>query len=74
MKIQEKKAQKNSANKTLVKDRNTLNQFFLEKETKSSEEEEGQNKKIIKWYTLNSGNAKRDDKIVSTVKDRGGIQ
>jgi len=29
---------------------------------------------IIKSYTLNSGNARRDDKIVSTVKDKGKIQ
>jgi len=79
MKIQEKKAQKNSANKTMSKDCNTSNKYLFLKQTKKGPEKEGCNCAkqkiiIIKLYTLNSGNARRDDKIVSTVNDRGEIQ
>jgi len=62
----------------VLKDRKASKKYFLFlKETKSPEKE-GQKIAnfvcfvfvfIIKMYTLNSGNARRDDKIVSTVKD-----
>jgi len=62
----------------MSKDRSNSNKYFLFKRDKKSRKRRVKRSKtkkiIIKLNTLNSGKARRDDKIVSTVINLGKIQ